>query len=117
MKLKAEIFRLKLRCLALKEILCCPATVRATNAALQATVLSQMAGWEGAASRFEAQARRPAVLPQQSPFAGKGGFHESFSFFEFNFVSSLQCNRSRITCSHARSGFRNFNAHRNPYRT
>src|ERR687890_2925169 len=54
-------------------------------------------GWEGAASRFDAQARRPAVLPSTIPFRGKRRFYEGFYLFMFGSVSAYQCTRSRIT--------------------
>ena len=35
---------------------------------------SEIIGWEGAATRLEARARRPIRLPQHAPFVGEGGF-------------------------------------------
>lgn len=88
-------------CGADREVLCCPATVGATKAAgkpllngfanldflirLQPktcpeqsrrieNLKSEIIGWEGAATRLDARARRPIRLPQHAPFVGEGGF-------------------------------------------
>ena len=71
-----------------REFPCCPATVRVTKAATKPllervlnfgsgnldsieNLKSKIGGREGAASRFEAQARRPIRSAQTFPFRGR----------------------------------------------
>jgi hypothetical protein len=85
--MSAENFRFSFHTSSLTGIPLLPRNCKGYESRCRATVLSQVEGWEGAASRLKPEPGDLSDLPRHSPFAGKGDFYEGwFSFSVFHIV-------------------------------